>query len=557
MTAQYCGIYARLSTTQQEEGTSLDTQIERCEAAALDLGYVVKPEFVWRESWTGTELERPVLDQVRRAVEVGSVDAVVVYSPDRLARDPLYMVMLVREFQESGVALHFVLGASDDSPEGQLLMYIQGYVGMMEHKQIAERTMRGKDKVARSGRLPNGTGSGLYGYDYDRIQKVRTVNEAEEVIVRRVFQWASEGVSRHMIACRLNEANIPTKRGKLWHSLTVGRILGNRAYTGVQVYGQKRYRKVKGVISATDRPESEWVRIEGFTPGIITQAQYERVQERLAVGQARFNAMSPRQRYLLTGIGRCGKCGTSFTGASFQRNKHRYYRCQAAHKKSSARVACDARYIRAGELESLVWSKVVETIKDPAVMIADVVNHLHTGAGDLGVKMDDLRRNIADLKGQQRRLIELRQKDMIDLDLLENQLGPVKALCDEKETTLRVLEEQQRQKDDAAEAGQRIVQFCGSLSERLDNLDFDGQRATLAAFGVSVEATREELAITVVVDPNLTTDVTTIAHTLALRRGRSCRSRLTGIRRGWMNWLPRWRFCHGPARLRCLAGTAR
>ena len=59
MTAQYCGIYARLSTIQQEEGTSLDTQIERCEAAALDLGYVVKPELVWRESWTGTELERP------------------------------------------------------------------------------------------------------------------------------------------------------------------------------------------------------------------------------------------------------------------------------------------------------------------------------------------------------------------------------------------------------------------------------------------------------------------------------------------------------------------
>ena len=464
MTARNCGIYARLSTIQQEEGTSLDTQIERCEAAALDLGYVVKPEFVWRESWTGTELKRPVLDQVRQVVADGSVDAVVVYSPDRLARDPLHMVMLAREFQESGAALHFVLGPSDDSPEGQLLMYIQGYVGMMEHRQIAERTMRGKDKVARSGRLPNGTGSGLYGYDYDRIQKVRTVNEAEEVIVRRVFQWASEGVSRHIIACRLNEANIPSKRGKLWHPLTVGRILGNRAYTGVQYYGEKRYRRVKGGgREVTDRPESEWVRIEGFTPCIITQAQYERVQEQLGASQARFNAMSPRQRYLLTGIGRCGKCGTSFTGSSLQR-KNRYYRCRAAHTKSLARVACDARYIRAEELESLVWSKVVETIKDPAVMIADLVNHLHTGAGDLGVKMDDLSRNIADLKGQQRRLIELRQKDMIDLDLLENQLGPVKALCDEKETTLLVLEEQQRQKDDADEAGQRIAQFCGSLS---------------------------------------------------------------------------------------------
>ena len=531
MTTSICGIYARLSTAQQEEGTSLETQIERCEAAALDLGYVVKPEFVWRETWTGTELERPVLDQVRQVVAAGSVDAVVVYSPDRLARDPLYMVVLVREFQESGVALHFVLGPSDDSPEGQMLMYIQGYVGMMEHRQIAERTMRGKDKVARSGRLPNGTGSGLYGYDYDRVQKFRTVNEAEAVTVRRVFQWASEGVSRHTIACRLNEANIPTKRGKLWHPLTVGRILGNRAYTGIQNYGEKRHRKVKGGRrEVTDRPESEWVRIEGFTPGIITQAQHERVQEQVGLRQARHNAKQPRLRYLLTGLIRCSKCGTRVCGASVQR-QNRYYRCRATQATSRRPARCHEPYIRADALESLVWSKVTATIKDPAVLIADLEHHLSTGKGDLGAKMGELRREIDGLKSQQRRLIELRQMAVIDLDMLESQLAPVRALCDDKEASLRLLEEQQTQQDDAAEAGRRIAQYCETLAGRLVDLDFDGQRATLAAFGVGVEATREELAITVVVDPN----VTTIEHTLASPRVRTGRSRLAGTRRGSRN----------------------
>lgn len=89
--------------------------------------------------------------------------------------------------------------------------------------------------------------------------------------------------------------------------------------------------------------------------------------------------------------------------------------------------------------------------------------------------------------------------------------APAKNLSDEKESALRVPEEQQRQKDDAAEAGQRIAQFCQPVHETLDDLDFDGQRATLATFGVHVEATRGEVSITVRVDPN----ATTIGRTLA------------------------------------------
>ena len=100
-------------------------------------------------------------------------------------------------------------------------------------------------------------------------------------------------------------------------------------------------------------------------------------------------------------------------------------------------------------------------------------------------------------------------------------LSPVKALCDEEETALSVYEEQQKQQDDAGEAGRRIVLFCETSAGSLDNLDFDGQRATLAAFGVGIEATRDEIAISVAVDPN----VTTIGHTLASQRGHTGPSR--------------------------------
>ena len=57
-------------------------------------------------------------------------------------------------------------------------------------------------------------------------------------------------------------------------------------------------------------------------------------------------------------------------------------------------------------------------------------------------------------------MLEQRQKDYIDQELMERQTGPVKALCDEKERALRVLEEPQRFKDDAAEMERRIVDQC-------------------------------------------------------------------------------------------------
>ena len=54
-------------------------------------------------------------------------------------------------------------------------------------------------------------------------------------------------------------------------------------------------------------------------------------------------------------------------------------------------------------------------------------------------------------------------------------------------------------------------EICQKVSHRLDNLDTEGRRAIYAAFGVSVQASREELLITIVVSENCTTTGQTLA----------------------------------------------
>ena len=496
--------YVRISTGGQEEGTSLDTQELGCLEEAEKLGYYIPPENRLREVWSGAELERPVLSVARAAARTGRIRALFVHSPDRLSRDAYHILMLMNEFAEHGVKLHFVRGVSGDTPEGQLITYIQGYAAQQERLQIAERSLRGKRAAAKEGRMPNGTGPGLFGYDYDKEHQVRTINEAEAVIVRMMFRWSAEGVATYQIGVRLNEKGILTKKGCMWQAAGVRRVLNNPAYTGVQPYGQNRYRKVKGNKRVvTPRPPEEEVTLVGYSPPIICKELFDRVQESLAIRQSKHTPS--KHRYLLTGFAKCIKCGSPIVGGALSRNR-RYYRCRRnVPAVAGAPIECKARYMYADAMEEVVWRRVSDALKNPEILIAELRSHFETGGGNLGQAMADLRGEILDLKTQQRRLMELWQKDMIDMGLLEGQIAPLKSLCDEKEQDLRVLEEQQKVRDDGAEMEGRISELCQRFAEKLDGMDFEEKRATLGAFSVKVLASRDELSISLIVDPNVVT----------------------------------------------------
>src|SRR4029453_17613634 len=82
-------IYCRVSTvSQEEEGTSLDTQEARCRQYAIAKGYQIDEQHVYRETYSGAELwERPRLTLLRAALRQGAVQGIIAYAIDRLSRD--------------------------------------------------------------------------------------------------------------------------------------------------------------------------------------------------------------------------------------------------------------------------------------------------------------------------------------------------------------------------------------------------------------------------------------------------------------------------------------
>ena len=75
----------------------------------------------------------------------------VILSPDRLARHYAHQWLLIEELERSHIQVIFLQNPFGDTPQGKLLIQMQGIMAEYERAQIAERTRRGRLEKARRG----------------------------------------------------------------------------------------------------------------------------------------------------------------------------------------------------------------------------------------------------------------------------------------------------------------------------------------------------------------------------------------------------------------------
>jgi site-specific DNA recombinase len=398
-------IYCRVSTDDQEkEGTSLTTQLEACLKYCQEKGYQVHRKF--SETYSGLTLDRPKLIELREMINRNEIDIIVVYCLDRLSRDPAHGAMLFQQLEEHNVRLEAVTETIENTDLGKLISYIRGYASKLEADKIRERTMRGKIARVKEGKLPQGTGIGIYGYNWDKATGKRTINESEAKVVRHIFTMALASSSFNKIAIELNHQGVRTKSGSLWHPLTVRRLVNNPAYTGKTYYGMsKRVGKTK-VIS---QPKESWALLPDITPPIIPTELFDRTQE--AVKQARLSRpVNPHAAYLLTGFVRCPKCGSPIGGTTLK-GKYRYYKCRGSMPTATRGKICDAGYIKAGKLEDSVWDKLREMLSDPLTLLRTLNTENHHQPDKY---IDQLTKQINDLR-KKLKAYPLKEKNLYDL----------------------------------------------------------------------------------------------------------------------------------------------
>ncbi|MDE2959665.1 MAG: recombinase family protein [Chloroflexota bacterium] len=492
----------RVSSALQEDGTSLESQALACIKLAESLGYQVGPDDVLPEAKTAVNLHRPQLDALRRMAAAGEFGALFVYSSDRLSRDPVEMLVLVREFTACGVDVHFVQDPSDDSPYGELVKFVLGFSASQEHAEIRERTMRGRRAVALAGRVPVGSSDGTYGYDYLKATKQRVVNEAEAAVVKRIFRLYVDGWSMYRISKQLNEEGIPTKTGVRWQGASIRDVLSNTSYIGIDYYG-KTMQAVgsDGKKRSVPAPRENWIEITGYTEPLVTKELWRKAQERLAAAQERYGDRNKR-RQLLTGIAVCGRCG-GWVSSNGGEGRHRYYRCNSRHSKyvrGDEEKDCRAPGIRIDWLDDQVCSCVKAMVRNPSGVIADLELNFRTGGGEIGKEIERLRGEVSKTEREEVRLVGLYRRGTIRVELLDAEMEMLTAKLADLRQRLLALEEQRTNEENVVAAAERIRDYCENVSAGLEELGVDGKRALMFRLGIKVSAVQRDVMVTAELD---------------------------------------------------------
>ena len=514
-------LYARVSTLNQQQEGTIASQIQSLHLYIRQQEWSLLPthEYI-DEGVSGARLDRPALDRLRDCAQRGEFDAVVVLSPDRLARNYAHQWLLIEEFEKLQVQWIFLQNPFGDSPQGKLLTQMQGMMAEYERAQIHERTRRGRLEKARRGEFIPWAFS-CYGYRYlpkrHGCAPQVTINLEEAEVIRQLYRSVvEEQLSCRQLTKRLNEARTPTPSGKnpMWHPATVRNILTNRVYTGQARYNYRqpvlpKYRKTAEThlsylkTGRSYRPPQEWVWSEA--PAIIPLELFEKAQLQLHRNAevARKMYQSTSRRYLLRTLVKCGECGLGMA-AAHQRSVCRkydylYYECKGHSPLTCGReTKCRSRRVRADRLDTIVWNSLCELLTTPTLL-----PHLHQSWAQtkqhdltaLTAQHEQLLQRKRRVERQSERLLDAYQTEIITLSELQLRRQKLTAELQHLDRELQQLTHTQQQTLHWQDVIAHVEHFRHLLGENLDHLAFADRQIVAQCLIKKIVVTGEQVDI--------------------------------------------------------------
>lgn len=356
--------YARVSSVDQAQGTSLQDQQNAIAAYAKARGLTVSRFFVEAESAVHEKIERR--DQMRALMaDVRAGDLVLCDKLDRWSRDPEFTYSSVRKILATPASFYAVGDRCDPSTsEGDTALGFRVLFAREEHKRIKERTV-GTRKLLRDrgyyveGQPPLGyRRAEAHGLERHAL----VIVEREAALVRRIFRLAASGRSLMQIVAHVEQTR-RVVRGVLSRRLYLGEIANSRG---------------------------EW--IAGRHPAIVDAQTFAAaragLEARRSGGPRPREVISETTDWMLRDVATCAMCGHRMGSATARKGeaKLRYYRC--SHR-------CTSRYVAVKSIDAKVEPLVVARLVELKELLAEGPAPVKAPVIDLVARREKLERRRA------------------------------------------------------------------------------------------------------------------------------------------------------------------
>ena len=301
-------IYTRVSSKEQAENNdSLETQLKGCTHLTQTFSGDIVESFggIAESAKAGSprkEFHR-MMKWIRR--NKNRIGHLVVYSPDRFAREMELGIKYLKELRQMNIRFHTVLQDADESTtNGKFIRMIQMAVGEMDNDTRREKCVAGTVHRLNKGRY---CGIAPFGYENITRNGEKTILPTEDaVFIRSAFEMkAYERLHNQQIVDRLYAMGC-----KKLYKQRLTDVFRNPVYCGML-----RHKLLEGRV------------IKGVHKGIVSKELFlmaNELQKQQPQGWKKDpeNANIPLKTFL-----QCSKCGEPFTGYVVKAKGLYYYKC--------------------------------------------------------------------------------------------------------------------------------------------------------------------------------------------------------------------------------------
>lgn len=373
--------YCRYSTDNQTEN-SIAYQLGEIQKYCSAHNLVMINTYM-DEATTGTNTNREGLQRMLADAQLHVFDVVVIYDQSRLSRHILDWFNVRQALRKSDIALYSCTETLDNG-ESESGFLSEGVRALFNHQFVLDaraKTMAGQTSRAKQGAFLGGSPP----LGYDIVDGKYVINEFEAQAVQMIFTLYLQGRGYGYIVEQLKVRGVKSKRGAIIGENALYAILRNERYAGIYTWMKTKEKYLQKW--AGGKLNANMIRIEsGVIPPIISMEVWNEVKTKIAIRKERAQnaACHAKTEYLLSGLIRCGNCGSTFIGYTTTSSKGyrtRYYGCSGKRRLHN----CKAPSINANELETLIIGQVERDILNNVIIervADDILSMFKDNSGD-------------------------------------------------------------------------------------------------------------------------------------------------------------------------------
>ena len=471
-------VYARVSTEHEAQLSALENQKDWYKPIIAQHPEWDIVRMYTDEGITGTSAQkRPQFMKMIEDAGDGEFDLILTREVARFARNTVDTLQYTRNLKAKGVEVFFINdNIKTFDGDGELRLTIMATLAQDESRKTSIRVKCGQQTSMDNG-VFYGNGNIL---GYDRVGKDMVINPEQAKTVRMIYDWYLDGVGIRAIKFRLEQAGRLTATGKSnWHESNISKILQNSFYCGIITYHKEYTPDFLEQKKIRNFGEIELTKTRGTHEPIITEEEFERVQEMIA---------KRRKELPNTGAGKRRQIGEKQPGDVWTE----LLICECGHKfnrKVWHRVEDDVQYgyqcyssIRTGTVTTRLRKglPIDDVCKTPMIagwklqmMVKNIFReYLHNTAEVLALAEAMLERHIDDEEPQtdNNRLIEQKQAEAEKLNKRLHSLIEMRA---DGEITRDIFKAKKQEIEDRLLAIQNELSQLQPQEEAIDDATHD------------------------------------------------------------------------------------